>query len=128
MDIRDYLKEGEFVRYGVKNEKGRVFRAPAPGIRVLPVVYNCGGDWDRWKAYTAASSNMKDLKIGWIDSKQEFEIRAIQIEVIELRRKMIEEKKWLFGDGDKMNEGVLEVLAAIEEKMDEVEKMFDFIV
>lgn len=29
------------------------------------VVYNCAGNWDKFKNYTGALTNLRDLKIGW---------------------------------------------------------------
>ena len=29
------------------------------------VVYNCAGEWDRYREYTAAKTNLRDLKEGW---------------------------------------------------------------
>ncbi len=29
------------------------------------VVYNCGGDWENYRDYTAARTNNKDLRLGW---------------------------------------------------------------
>ena len=29
------------------------------------VVYNCAGNWDRFKDYTSVLTNLRDLKIGW---------------------------------------------------------------
>ena len=29
------------------------------------VVYNCAGDWDCYRDYTAAKTNLRDLKAGW---------------------------------------------------------------
>ncbi len=29
------------------------------------VVYNCAGDWDNFKNYTSALTNIIDLKLGW---------------------------------------------------------------
>lgn len=29
------------------------------------VVYNCGGDWDNYKNYTSAKTNVRDLLHGW---------------------------------------------------------------
>jgi len=29
------------------------------------VVYNCAGDWDNFKNYTSALTNINDLKLGW---------------------------------------------------------------
>ena len=31
------------------------------------VVYNCGGEWDNYKDYTAARTSNKDLIKGWAD-------------------------------------------------------------
>ena len=37
------------------------------------VVYNCGGNWEDYKSYTAASTNKRDLKNGWLD-KESYEL------------------------------------------------------
>ena len=29
------------------------------------VVFNCGGEWDRYWYYTGAKTNLRDLKKGW---------------------------------------------------------------
>ena len=29
------------------------------------VVYNCAGNWDRYRDYTRAKTNLRDLKLGW---------------------------------------------------------------
>lgn len=29
------------------------------------VVYNCDGDWENFKNYTSALTNLRDLKLGW---------------------------------------------------------------
>lgn len=29
------------------------------------VVYNCAGNWDNYKDYTSALTNLIDLKLGW---------------------------------------------------------------
>ena len=29
------------------------------------VVYHCNNDWDNYRNYTAATTNIIDLKIGW---------------------------------------------------------------
>ncbi|GAH05143.1 unnamed protein product [marine sediment metagenome] len=29
------------------------------------VVYNCAGNWHRYKEYTSAKTNLSDLKLGW---------------------------------------------------------------
>lgn len=29
------------------------------------VVYNCAGEWDRYREYTAAKTNLRDLQMGW---------------------------------------------------------------
>ena len=30
------------------------------------VVYSCGGDWDNYKDYTGARTEVKDLVLGWL--------------------------------------------------------------
>lgn len=32
------------------------------------VVYNCGGDWKNYKNYTAARTNVRDLRSGWLQN------------------------------------------------------------
>jgi hypothetical protein len=32
------------------------------------VVYNCAGEWDRYREYTSAKTNLRDLCIGWRES------------------------------------------------------------
>lgn len=29
------------------------------------VVYNCGGEWSRYKDFTSAKTNLRDLCLGW---------------------------------------------------------------
>lgn len=29
------------------------------------VVYNCNGDWENYRDYTSALTNLRDLRIGW---------------------------------------------------------------
>jgi len=31
----------------------------------IKVVYNCAGDWDNFKDYTSALTDLRDLKLGW---------------------------------------------------------------
>ncbi len=33
---------------------------------IVFVVYNCGGEWSNFENYTAAATNTRDLKYGWI--------------------------------------------------------------
>lgn len=33
------------------------------------VVYHCNNDWDNYKDYTGACTNIEDLTIGWIDNQ-----------------------------------------------------------
>ena len=32
------------------------------------VVYHCAGDWYKYRDYTGAKTNLRDLKIGWVVS------------------------------------------------------------
>ena len=29
------------------------------------VVYNCAGEWDKYRDYTSAKTDLRDLKLGW---------------------------------------------------------------
>lgn len=31
----------------------------------IRVVYNCNGEWGKFKDYTSALTNIRDLKLGW---------------------------------------------------------------
>ena len=35
------------------------------GSNPVRVVYNCAGQWDNFKNYTSALTNLEDLKLGW---------------------------------------------------------------
>ena len=35
------------------------------GYNCVRVVYNCAGNWDNYKDYTSALTNLRDLKLGW---------------------------------------------------------------
>jgi len=62
------FKAGEKVSYCVAHgpiEKGIIKRINENMINCAFVVYNCGGDWDNYKNYTAANTNFRDLKPGW---------------------------------------------------------------
>lgn len=34
-------------------------------IDAVWVVYNCNGEWERYKDYTSACTNLRDVKLGW---------------------------------------------------------------
>jgi hypothetical protein len=36
-----------------------------PCLDSVWVVYNCGGNWDDYKNYTSAKTNLSDLYLGW---------------------------------------------------------------
>lgn len=46
-------------------ENGRVKEIPDHTNTAIRVVYNCAGNWDRFKDYTSALTNLQDLKLGW---------------------------------------------------------------
>lgn len=61
------FKEGQSVTYCPghgKKEKGVVKRVSETTVFV---VYNCAGEWHNYQNYTAASTNPRDLVIGWVD-------------------------------------------------------------
>ena len=48
-----------------KWENGIVKEIPEFTTTSVRVVYNCAGDWDNYKDYTSALTNITDLKLGW---------------------------------------------------------------
>lgn len=62
------FKVGQKVTYHSfdKHEKG-IVKSLSDNEYVF-VVYNCGGEWDNYKDYTAARTRIADLTIGWESS------------------------------------------------------------
>jgi len=58
-------------------ENGIVKRLTPDGDGAF-VIYNCGGDWDNYLDYTAANTNFRDLKEGWIYPVTEEDIKEIK--------------------------------------------------
>lgn len=65
------LKVGDEVHYQPSHysedewENG-IIKVIKPEVKdAVWVVYNCGGEWHRFKEYTSASTNLRDLKLGW---------------------------------------------------------------
>ena len=48
-------------------ENGIVKRITPDGNGAF-VVYNCGGNWNDFQNYTAANTNLRDLKLGWVEN------------------------------------------------------------
>jgi len=48
-----------------KYENGMIKEIPEHTNTSVRVVYNCAGDWDNFKNYTSALTNISDLNIGW---------------------------------------------------------------
>lgn len=46
-------------------ENGMVKEIPDFTNDAIRVVYNCGGDWDNFKNYTSALTDIRDLTLGW---------------------------------------------------------------
>ena len=65
------LKVGDKVYYQPAHfnfdefENGLVKEIPTHTNKSIRVVYNCAGDWERFEEYTAALTNIEDLKLGW---------------------------------------------------------------
>lgn len=72
MKIEQYqLKVGDKVHYQPSHyndnewENGIVKEIPSHTTDSVRVVYNCGGEWDRYMEYTSALTNLRDLKLDW---------------------------------------------------------------
>ena len=48
-----------------KWENGLVKESPDWSTDSVRVVYNCCGDWNNYKDYTSALTNVNDLYLGW---------------------------------------------------------------
>lgn len=69
------LKVGDEVHYQPKHfaadewENGLIKEVPDQKSEIckgsVRVVYNCAGDWDNFKDYTSALTDITDLKLGW---------------------------------------------------------------
>lgn len=46
-------------------ENGIVKEVPEHSLDSVRVVYNCGGDWNNYKDYTSALTNVRDLYLNW---------------------------------------------------------------
>ena len=46
-------------------ENGMIKEIPNHTNQEVRVVYNCAGNWDDFKDYTSALTNLRDLKLGW---------------------------------------------------------------
>ena len=70
--INKLLKVGDKVYYQPdhykkdnKWENGIVKEIPIHTQESVRIVYNCNEDWDNFKNYTSAITNLRDLFIGW---------------------------------------------------------------
>lgn len=68
------MKQGDKVHYipyidcmESEMENGIIKRL-APNGQGAFVVYNCNGQWNNIDNYTAANTNFRDLKLGWVDN------------------------------------------------------------
>lgn len=76
MDIAEQLflglvKVGDKVCYQPSHypenewENGIVKEIPEHTTTAIRVVYKCEGDWDKFKNYTSALTDIRDLSLGW---------------------------------------------------------------
>lgn len=65
------LKVGDEVCYQPEHypddqwENGLIKEIPSHTTESVRVVYNCAGNWHKFKDYTSALTNLHDLKLGW---------------------------------------------------------------
>ena len=48
-----------------KYENGIVKEVPDNNVTAIKVVYDCNGDWENYKNYTSALTDLRDLNLGW---------------------------------------------------------------
>jgi len=65
------LKVGDKVHYQPEHyghdkwENGIIKTIPTHRNDGVRVVYNCDNNWDNYKDYTSAMTNLQDLNLGW---------------------------------------------------------------
>ncbi len=65
------LRIGQKVHYqpehygSSKWENGIIKEIREDVLDAVWVVYNCCGEWHRYKEYTSAKTNLRDLRLGW---------------------------------------------------------------
>lgn len=52
-------------KYGMR-ESGHGIVKSVQSTEYVFVVYNCAGAWEHYESYTAARTNVSDLKLGWL--------------------------------------------------------------
>lgn len=62
------LEPGTKVHYdnGFGEPTNGIVKSKSMDSNFVFVVYHCGGDWENYENYTAASTRIENLKIGWI--------------------------------------------------------------
>ena len=60
------MKPGDYVTYIPKNERG-IIKSLSKQDGYVFVVYKCNNDWKHYYNYTAASTRISDLEIGWVE-------------------------------------------------------------
>jgi len=63
-EIKERIKEGIKVTYLRDRKEKGIIKSISDNKHVF-VVYNCGGNWDDYKNYIAARTEISDLKLGW---------------------------------------------------------------
>ena len=65
------LRIGQKVHYQPEHygpdrwENGMIKEIRENNSEAVFVVYNCAGDWDNYRNYTSALTNLSDLNLGW---------------------------------------------------------------
>ena len=63
----EHYKDGEFENGLIKEIPEFAFDKDHMYFNNIRVVYNCNGEWHRYKDYTSALTNIRDLKLGWME-------------------------------------------------------------
>lgn len=69
LDQKGTLYKGQKVsykRFDGTYEHGIIKEIPTHTTEEVRVVYNCGGEWDKYENYTSALTRIEDLEIGWL--------------------------------------------------------------
>ena len=64
------LKEGDYVHYTHEHGHKENGRIKFMGHEFASVVYKCAGEWENYKEYTGARTELSRLSPGWIDGDE----------------------------------------------------------
>ncbi len=63
------IKSGDKVYYTAPHGKKENGMVKEVRDKIAFVVYHCGGEWDKFRNFTGAATDLQELRKGWVDDK-----------------------------------------------------------